>query len=458
MKWNPLFKTAFLVSILFVVNSYIRGQATLPFNYDNGNPSTDINGLTQFGLGRDYSTSPHMKFDASGDYLILNFTGIPGILSFKIKWNQGSTATRFPGLFTLLESGDGITYTTVQLYDSTKGTDLKNATTSIEVFSALSPATRYIKWIYSSKTNGNIGIGAISLTAGINPVLNISTNTLKGFTYITGLGPSSEQSFTVSGSSLNNNIVLTPPSDFELSKGSGASFVPSNPVTLTNANGIVAATTIYSRLKTGLKTGNYTENISVSSVGSNINTITCSGSVTAIPTITLFDITNPTLSTVQGSSVSQTVNVSGVNLSADVGLSISGPDAGLFLLSQYSVSPSAGNVPNTVVTITYSPKISGTNSATIMMSSTGAMPVIRTLNGISSIATENSSLKTSFIITVENDNILFLSDAGETVEIYNPIGQKIIQKLTVEGMNTIHVSEHGVLILKVGNKVTKLIL
>ena len=458
MERNTLFKIVFLVSMLSIVLNNTRGQATLPFNYDNGNPSTDINGLTQSGLAVDYSTSPHMKFDTSGDYLILNFTGVPGILSFKIKWNQGSTATRFPGIFTIQESEDGITYSTVQLYDSTNGTALVNATTSIEVFSTLSPATHYLRWMYTSKTNGNIGIGAISLTAGINPILNISTNTLNGFTYITGGGPSSEQSFTVSGSLLNSNIVLTPPADFELSNGSGASFVATNPITLTQANGIVAGTTIYSRLKTGLNTGIYTENISVSSVGANINTITCSGTVTANPTITLFDITNPTLNTVQGSSVSQTVNVSGVNLSTDVDLSISGPDAGLFSLSQYSVSPSGGNVANTVVTITYSPKSSGSYSAILMMSSPGAMPVIQKLNGISSIATENNSLKTSSSIAVVNGNILFLSNAGETVEIYNPIGQKIIQKLTIDGMNTIHVSEHGVLILKVGNKVTKVIL
>ena len=458
MKGNTLFRTAILVSILFVLHNNIWGQATLPFYYDNGNPSATINGLTPSGLGSDYSTSPHMKFDTTGDYLILNFTGVPGTLYFKIKWNQGSTAPRFPGSFTVQESEDGITYTTVQLYDSTNGTALVNATTSTEVFSSLPPAARYIKWMYTSKTNGNIGIGAINLTAGINPVLTISTNSLNGFTYITGKGPSSEQSFTVSGSELSGNIVLTPPSDFELSNGSGASFIASNPITLSQTNGVVAGTTIYSRLKAGLKTGNYTESIAVSSVGATINTINCSGTVTANPTITLFDITNSPMSTAQGSPVSQTINVSGVNLSADVGLSISGPDAGLFSLSQYSVSSSGGNVCNTAITITYSPKSSGSDSATLMMSSTGAMPVIRTLNGISSIATENKSLKEAFTVIVENGNILFRSNAGETVELYNPIGQKIIQKQAVDGMNTIHVSEHGVLILRAGTNVTKVIL
>jgi hypothetical protein len=458
MKETTLLKRGFLVLILFVVCHYSFGQATLPFNYDNGNPSTNITGLSQSGLGSDYSTSPKMKFDTSGDYLILNFSGVPGILSFKIEWNQGSTAPRFPGNFTIQESSNGITYTTVQLYNSTTGTTLTNTTTFTEVFSTLSPSTRYIKWIYSQKSNGNIGIGAINLTAGINPVMTISPNTLTGFTYINGNGPSPEQSFSVSGSSLYGNIVLTLSPDYEISIGSGTSFVALNPVTLTQTNGLVAGTTIYTRLKAGLLVGNYTENISVSSIGANIYPIACSGIVTANPTITLFDISDPILSTVKGSPVSQTINVSGVNLNTGLGLSISGANAGLFSLSQYSVSSTAGNVPNTLITITYTPDIPGSNSATLTMSSTGAVPVIRTLNGISSIATGNNSVTASFYVSVEKGNIVFQSAAGEILKIYNALGQIIIQQVTVDGMNTIPVTEHGVFVIKVGNRVAKVIL
>ena len=458
MKGTTLLKPAFVITILLFICQYSLGQATLPFNYDNGNPSTNITGLTQSGLGSDYSSSPKMKFDTTGDYLILNFSGVPGTLSFKIEWNQGTTASRFSGNFMIQESTDGIVYTTVQLYNSTTGTALTNTTTFTEVFTSLLPSTRYIKWIYSLKTNGNIAIGGVNLAAGINPVLNISPNTLSGFTYINGSGPSPEQSFSVSGSSLYGNIVLTPSPDYEISSGSGASFVALNPVTLAQTNGNVAGTIMYARLKAGLPVGNYTENISVSSIGANINTIACSGTVTANPTITLFDITNPILNTVQGSPVTQTINVSGVNLNAGVGLSISGTDAGLFSLSQYSVSATGGNVPNTLVTITYTPDIPGSNSATLTVSGTGAMPVILTLNGISSIATENNSVTTTFNVSVINGNIVFQSDAGETVNIFNTIGQIIIQRLTVDGINTIPVNEHGVFVVKVGNRVAKVIL
>ena len=455
---NNFYKSVFFTVILFMVSVSGMGQAALPFTYDAGRPGVTIAGLTQSGLGTDYSTSPMMKFDTAGDYLILNFTGVPGTLSFKIKWNQGTTAARFPGDFTLQESSTGISYTTVQLYNSTTGTALPNASTVTESFATLLTTTRYLKWIYSSKTNGNIGIGAINLTSGINPTLSVSTSALTGFSYLIGHGPSVEQSFTVGGSALTNNIIIAPSAGYEISTGTGVNFIALNPVTLTQISGAVGNTTIYTRLKQGLTAGSYTENISISTIGTNPVSVACSGTVTPDPTLTLTDVTDPTLSTVQGIPVTQILNVSGMNLSNNLGLAISGADAGLFSLSQYAVVQSGGNAPNTLVTIVYTPVASGVNTALLTITSPVAMPVTRTLYGNASIATGESAPLNPFFISVENGNILFNSVAGETVEIYNSIGQKILQKLTVDGINTIPVDVHGVLVVKVGNKVAKVIL
>lgn len=447
------------VALFLFTGIYARGQATLPFTYDSGRPVTTVTGLTQSGLGADYAASPKMKFDTSGDNLILNFAGVPGTLSFKIIWNQSSAVARFPGEFTLQESADGVTYTTVQSYNTTSGTALANGTAVTETFTTLLAASRYLKWVYTSKSNGNIGIGAISLAAGLSGIVNMSTNVLNGFAYTAGSGPSAEQSFTVSGSGLTTNISITPPTDYEISTGTGAAFVSTNPVTLAQSGGVVNNTGIYVRLKQGLVAGNYNENIGIASAGANSGIINCSGTVVANPTVTLTDVTDPILNTVQGSPVSQTINVSGVNLSADLGLSITGADAGLFKLSQYTVIQTGGAVPNTIVTITYTPTAIGSNSAILTMSSPIAMVVQRTLYGNSTIATsEINELKTSFIISVENGNVLFNASAGETVEIYNSIGQRLVQRLSVEGQNTIPVPIHGVVLVKVGNKVAKAIL
>jgi len=457
MKSN-IYRFVFFTVILFMVSVNGMAQATLPFTYDAGKPVVSVTGLTQSGLGTDYSTSPMMKFDTTGDYLILNFTGVPGTLSFKIKWNQATTATRFPGDFTLQESSNGISFTTVQLYNTTTGSALANGSTVTESFATLLTTSRYVKWIYSSKTNGNIGIGAINLTSGINPSLSVSTSALTGFSYLIGHGPSVEQSFTISGSALTNDIILTPSAGYEISTGTGVSFIAMNPVTLSQISGAVGNTTIYTRLKQGLAAGSYSENISISTVGTNPVSVACSGTVTPNPTLTLTDVTNPTLSTVQGIPVSQFLNVSGMNLSNNLGLAISGADAGLFTLSQYSVVQSGGSAPNTILTIVYTPVTSGTNTALLTITSPVAMPVTRTLYGNASIATGLSAPLNTFFISVENGNILFNSVAGETVAIYNSIGQKLVQKLTVDGINTIPVDAHGVLVVKVGNKVAKVIL
>lgn len=459
MRNNITFKIVFSVTVFFIAGVTAWGQATLPFTYDGGKQVTTIAGLTQSGLGPDYAASPKMKFDNSGDNLILNFSGVPGTLSFKIIWNQSTSVARFPGEFTLQESSDGVAYTIVQSYNTTSGTALTNGAAVTETFTTLLSASRYLKWIYSTKSNGNIGIGAINLSAGSTGIVNISTNILNGFAYTTGSGPSVELPFTVNGSALTGDISITPPADYEISTGTGVLFVAMNPVTLSQSGGIVNNTTIYARLKQGLVAGSYNENITVSSAGVNAGSIACNGAVTANPTVTLTDVTDPVLNTVQGSSVSQTINISGVNLSVDLGLSITGADAGLFTLSQYAVTETGGTVPNTVVTITYTPTDVGSNTATLTMSSPGAMVVQRTLYGNSTVATNDiNTPKSAFIISVLNGSVVFNSLAGETVEIYNSIGQRLIQKLTVDGENTIPVPTHGVILVKVGNKVAKVII
>lgn len=113
------------------------------------------------------------------------------------------------------------------------------------------------------------------------PTITISTATLTGFTYILGNGPSAEQSFTVSGTNLTANISITAPTNYQISTGTGALFVPTSPITLTPIGGILASTTIYVRLKAGLAAGIYNgEIINITSAGATAKTVTCSGYVT----------------------------------------------------------------------------------------------------------------------------------------------------------------------------------
>lgn len=66
--------------------------------------------------------------------------------------------------------------------------------------------------------------------------------------------------------------------------------------------------------------------------------------------------------------------------------------------------------------------------------------------------------KTQTLNSWSNGNTIYLNaTAGESIEVYNIAGQKIISKTANEGINSIHHNEKGVVIIKAGNRVAKLV-
>ena len=96
----------------FTVTVSAPNIASLPFSYNGGkNDIANTKGMSQNGLGSDYSAAPVLKFDGTGDYIIIHFNGEPGKLSYDIKGNTYSEGT-----FTVQESADGDTYTELVTY------------------------------------------------------------------------------------------------------------------------------------------------------------------------------------------------------------------------------------------------------------------------------------------------------------------------------------------------------
>ena len=127
--------------------------ASLPFSFDKGKSDiANTTGLTQDGLGSDYSSTPYLKFDHTDDNLILKFNACPSILSFDIKGNGFSGGT-----FKVQYSVDGTEYTDLETYTSF-GSEKQS-----ESFDNIPATARYIKWIYTKKDNGNVGLGNITL-------------------------------------------------------------------------------------------------------------------------------------------------------------------------------------------------------------------------------------------------------------------------------------------------------
>jgi hypothetical protein len=141
--------------------------ASLPFEYDGNGTGTLPYGLTVVGTGT-YNSSPKIKFDSADDYVVLKFNEAAKYLSFDIKGN-GSGSDPWAGTFTIQTSDDGNTYTDLKEY-----TDLSGTKTT-ETF-ALASTVRYIKWIYTAKTIGNVALGNIKLTNDANDVVSITVS------------------------------------------------------------------------------------------------------------------------------------------------------------------------------------------------------------------------------------------------------------------------------------------
>lgn len=103
--------------------------------------------------------------------------------------------------------------------------------------------------------------------------------------------------------------------------------------------------------------------------------------VSAAPTITVTEVTVPDMVAYAGETDTETMNVSGINLTEDIRLEISGVNADQFSLSKNSVAQVGGTAVNTVITVIYQPTTAGTHTAVLSVLSDGATTVTRALNG-----------------------------------------------------------------------------
>ena len=167
MKKRILLMSTVLISIV------AYSQAILPAAWSF--PTTNLpTGWTESGTSfytASGNTPPAIKFDGTGDYLMININSNPGDLTYFLTGNGFSGGT-----FTVEESDLGTTWTTLNMHTSppnasyTMYTDVPQST------------TRFIRFVYTNKVSGNIGlddvsvdIGAASAAQEINVKQGIST-------------------------------------------------------------------------------------------------------------------------------------------------------------------------------------------------------------------------------------------------------------------------------------------
>jgi len=177
-------KSIFLLLLSAFAYSVSVAQAVLPTTWSFTTTTLPV-GWTESGTGfytGSGNTPPTMKFDGTGDYLIINFASAPGALTYYLAGNSFSGGT-----FTVEESADGVTYTSLHAYTAPPAgvyqmfTDNPNS------------LTRFIRFIYTNKVAGNIGLDDVSIAVGAaTPAQEI--NVMNGATTIVSGGTQSVSS------------------------------------------------------------------------------------------------------------------------------------------------------------------------------------------------------------------------------------------------------------------------
>jgi len=206
--------------------------------------------------------------------------------------------------------------------------------------------------------SSSVSIDNFGLTANTTPTIYPSKTTLTGFTYISGNGPSTQQTVNIRASNLTGNLTITPPADYEISVNSGTSFVATPTITIANAGGLITATPIYARLKAGLAINNYNENITFTAAGATTQYVSLTGTVVVAPvTITPSVTTLTGFTYIEGSgpSTEKSFTVSGTGLTA--GIVVTAPTgyeisliSGLYSgATTFTIPQAGGNISTTTV-------------------------------------------------------------------------------------------------------------
>jgi hypothetical protein len=219
--------------------------------------------LTGFNYSFGYGPSLSQSYNLSGS----NLTGFPGSITV-------TAPTNFE------VSLDDVNFAASKLVSFTSAT-LGSTAIHVRLKSGLSIAS-YLGYV----TNAGGGAATQNDTCSgvVNPVpsptLVVSPGTLTGFNYSTGAGPSSSQSYTLSGTYLtpsSGSITVQCLTNYEVSTDSSTFSASVSP---SYSGGMLSATKIFVRLKAGLTIGNYnSETVSNAGGGASTQYVTCSGGV-----------------------------------------------------------------------------------------------------------------------------------------------------------------------------------
>jgi hypothetical protein len=308
---------------------------------------------------------------------------------------------------------------------------------------------------------GNIRVATswADVMADPQPAINTSIDTFSDFKYTTHGGPSNEQYLYVSGTSLADNITITPSENYEISYISGMGF-SNTPIVLYRVGGAVSSTPIYIQLKAGLPAGNYPGQLTLTS-GSLQKTIACNGSVNPSVSTSVSTLTNFGYKEGQGPSAEKTFRVNGINLTGDAivtppeNFEISIVSGSNFQSTPLTLSAVSGQISSKTVYVRLKAGLTaGSYSGNIVVESQGANAAnvsvsgsVEPVNALKNIY--DSNIK---VVTIGNEIKISGMDEGKQIEVYNISGSKVVSITANKGDNVVKLGRGNIYILKLGNE------
>jgi hypothetical protein len=361
------------------------------------------------------------KSTSSTSLTMLNNTGVSTLTptAGQAMWYRASVSGYTSAALKLEYSTDSITWNT--------------GSTAADAPATFKYGATQLVWGLAASSSGfymdNITFNGIESPAGVTDV-TISSSSLSGFKYTQPSGPSSGQSFNVTGTLLTDSVLVSAAANYEVSlsqSGEYASFLYLKPV-----NNNIAQTPIYVRLASGLISNAYYKgNMFLMSSEIATKVISLSGSVSA-PTQPVISASVDALDGFdyeleKGPSTEKVLVLSGYSLS-DV-LTVSAPEnfevmsgVGSGYSSSVSFTPNSGTVSAATVYVRLKAGLSVENYAgNLIVSSTGAESKQISVSG-------NVSLSTG-IVNHNEDPATVLS-----TEYYTLAGQRIMVTEASKGL------------------------
>ena len=281
--WNESEWNVWADSTVSGCTSHTNSPRTAPADYDPGawigtasGPSISV-GSAVTGLDYFEGSGPSAEgvFQINGINLTADVS-VTAPTNFEVSLTSGGTFTSSVTLTQSSGTASGAVY--------------------VRLVSGLSPDTYTDDATVASAGADSQTVSLTGTVTAADPQITV-TAFLDDFTYIVSEGgPSPEDSFSVEGLFLQDDISITAPANYEVSLTTATGFASSVSIT-PDQGGTVAETDIFIRLAAGLSAATYDGNITVSSTGVTDELIAVNGNAFGPPTNSLiitgvFDVQN----------------------------------------------------------------------------------------------------------------------------------------------------------------------